>query len=188
LRGELEETYGVEITGYWTLAEMGILRDSFTDLESGMGESGITMMGGVTIHRQKEIPKLEAEYDKITRTIYLSDVVFSDTKETAQWTIIHEMGHRYDHTLNFPSDDIWTAIADKEPCDISFCSSPMPISPYDKRAASKTETFAQAFALTYFTGDTDRVKGDLRPWNDTPEQREQLHRAREYIFSLQVTD
>ncbi|MEM7335557.1 MAG: RHS repeat-associated core domain-containing protein [Chloroflexota bacterium] len=194
LRGELEESYGVEITGYWTLVEMGLLRDSFADLDSGMGEEGRAIIAGITISRLEKNPeweRLEAEYRPHhlsgNGTIFLYDGTFSDTEESAWWTILHEIGHRYDHTMKWGgSTHIWTEISDEEPCKGNYCD-PVPISPYDAAEKKNTETFAQAFALTYFTGDIGNVKEFLRPTTDIA-SGEQLERARDYILSLQVTD
>ena len=192
-RQVLEDSYGVTITGIWTYIEMLVLRDAFLAVATGMTTmkwmEGVTINRQKA---DPEDPNLLAKYkqNKIQRegviglviggeiedgsgTIHLYDGTFSGTdwlienfdswnRESSLWTIMHEMGHRLDHVMGWPSEGIWETLNGGS-CS-PYCE-PKHISVYDEAALfnRQDKTFAQAFALTYFNGNTEIVNGYLAP-------------------------
>ena len=197
-RDQLENTYGVSITGVWMYDEMLILVAAFADIVAGVGANAaiaaMDWMEGVTISRGGFNRGLNAYYDPASNfqkwwsgasdTIHLYDETFHLGDNNAKWIILHEMGHRLDDVLGFESDHIYTTMAGAGNCVGPQCSQEaLPISQYDEKPSpnQKAETFAQAFALTFYTGATDGIRSDLVP-NDN------IAEGKAYISALQVAE
>ena len=170
LQIRLETSYEIELVGVWSHDELALLEAAFADVEAGIGLDRVRdVYGGVKFRRDPahisaHAAPLSAVYRKFKQTIIFYGDTFAHSAETARWVLIHEMGHRFDHKIKHKgAKGIWPALGGRRgPSGTLYGDPPISLSPYDAGMVND-ESFAQAFALAFFTGSKSEIVEKMRP-------------------------
>lgn len=164
---QLEPWYNIKIRGNWTYEELLVLNSALYD--SQLGVNGNThlkrILDGATFRRVDYNRGLAGQYDQNNNTITIADSAFDHSDGNAHWVIMHEVGHRLDFYLGWESDHIYTEIAGAAP-GTPYIQKTF-VSPYDEKISvnQNAETFAQAFASAFFSGNKYGIQEKLVPYD-----------------------
>ncbi|MEM7800380.1 MAG: RHS repeat-associated core domain-containing protein [Chloroflexota bacterium] len=153
LEGQLESAYDINIfydgdeNLLWALREMELLAEALGYISNFLGgpETTSRRFSGVTVVRQHEDPEgngYAGEFLGADKMIWLYDIAFNfatdiDTDSAIPiYTIIHEFGHAFDHSLKYPSEFFQSHINNG---DVGFLG--------PNGANNFVEEFANAFTL-----------------------------------------
>ena len=210
IESELETKYGIDISYgltqrlQWTHEEMILLEKSIQNMAAKMDD--MSFLDGLTIKRRRwresSWQGYDATYDQGDNQIDFYNNTFNDSDDTAQWIILHEMGHAFDNHIGRAGTEqaqhlIYNHMTVTNCnyfnlCDFdmhSFSQYPGSSSGYDTtRVNMWSEFFAQAFALTMYTGSYTTLAKDTEAPLLAPisSRRNEIDEAINFIETLVV--
>ena len=177
LRDQLQDLYGISITGLWRLYEMRTLELAFDDIVAGFGNAGRvkSVYSGTVIERLDE--EGQAEVSVPANVVKVRNGTFSSTRgqDSSRFILIHELGHRLDMTsglefseaLENETGGTTTITGTDTTCPaelitlVGACSyTPGFGEPSRYSRESRREDFADSFARHLFGGNFANVVAD----------------------------